>query len=508
MTTTPESDQPNSAHSNTDHSNAEQANTTPTPGAEGNPSAPGPSAPYPADGPASPRTHTRDTQEFFRPQPGAQAPQTRPEDASLVAPEAAAYAPQASHEPQSQSAHPKSRSGALVSGLAIGALLGGLVGGGVASLVSSNSGGQPVVQGEGGTLTLQNPETATAISGVAAVATPSVVTVNVASDSAAGSGSGVIYSEDGYIITNAHVATLDGQSTEGADIRVKLNDGRVLPGELVGTDPYADLAVVKVDGEDLPAIEIADSSELNVGDLTVAIGAPLNLSNTVTSGVVSALYRGISVGSPLIPQEPQPDGPAPDDEGDGFPWDFRFDNPEHDDSEAPQAGGSVTLPVIQTDASINPGNSGGALLNGEGELIGINVAIATSGGTPETAGSVGLGFAIPANLAERVVDSVIAGEQPSHGLLGASVGDSFVDADASVGHVGGLVVDIVPDGAAEEAGLRSGDVITAVDGVPVEDGTSVSALVRMHEGDSEVEIDYTRDGEAETTTATLDTLEW
>ena len=408
------------------------------------------------------------------------------------------------------SAHPKSRTGALLAGLAIGALVGGVVGGGVAAVVASNVGQHSTASsgGTNSTITLNNAENATAISGVAAVALPSVVTLEVASSSASGSGSGVIYRSDGYIITNAHVVTLDGAATEGQTVRVKLSDGRILDGSVKGIDPYADIAVVKVDATDLPAIELANSEKVDVGDLTVAIGAPLNLSNTVTSGVVSALNRGISVSSSLIPREgSQRDGE--DDGGSGSsPWDFRFGPPDGSTPEQTQGGGTVTLPVIQTDASINPGNSGGALLNGNGELIGVNVAIASTAGSSGAAGSDGLGFAIPANLAARVADAIIAGEQPSHGLLGASVADSSQDTDADANHAGGLLVDVTKGGAGDQAGLRVGDVITAIDGVPAVDGTSVSALVRMHEGGATVKIDYTRNGKAGETEVTLGEVKW
>ncbi|GAA2179617.1 trypsin-like peptidase domain-containing protein [Leucobacter tardus] len=405
----------------------------------------------------------------------------------------------------------KSRSGTLLAGLAIGALLGGVVGGGVGAVVSANLSQTSVAAGgNGGTLTLQNTDTATQVSGVAAAATPSVVTLEVQSSNAQGSGSGIVYSEDGYIVTNAHVATLDGAAIDGADIKVKFSDGRILQGELVGTDPYADLAVVKVDAEGLSPATFADSDQINVGDLTVAIGAPLNLSNTVTSGVVSALNRGISVGSPLIPDNTeQPDQSQPE-EGNGFPWDFRFGTPDEEGQQQPeqqQASGSVTLPVVQTDASINPGNSGGALLNGEGEVIGVNVAIASNAGS-EAAGSDGLGFAIPSNLANRIAQEIIDGDQPSHGQLGISVADSSTDTDADASVAGGLVASVEQGGPAAEAGLKQGDVITAVDGIPAIDGTSVSALVRYHEGGSDVKISYTRDGKASETTATLGTLEW
>lgn len=404
-------------------------------------------------------------------------------------------------------------SGTFLAGLAAAALIGGIVGGGVSSLVVANAQPQagPVSQ-QGGTVKLNNPESATEISGVAAVGTPSVVTLSVESETEAGSGSGVIYSEDGYIITNAHVVTLDGAASNPR-IRVKHSDGRVFDGTLVGVAPYSDIAVVKVEAEGLTPIGVADSSKVNVGDLAVAIGAPMSLSNTVTSGVVSALNRGISVGSALIPQDPSqegqeaPDGEGAPDGGRGFPWDFRFDTPG-EDQNTQQAGGQVTLPVVQTDASINPGNSGGALLNSQAELIGINVAIASPGASEGNASSAGLGFAIPADLATRVADEIIAGEKPSHGLLGASVVDSSADTDADANHAGGLIKEIVRGGAAAKAGLRVGDVITAVDGVPAADGTSVSALIRMHAGDSEVTVDYTRGGVAGQVDATLGTLDW
>ncbi|WP_427868594.1 S1C family serine protease [Leucobacter luti] len=425
-----------------------------------------------------------------------------------------AHDPHRAHEDgraqDAASAHPKSRTGALLAGLAIGALVGGVVGGGVAAVVASNAGQHSTASGSGtnSTITLNNAENATAISGVAAVALPSVVTLEVASSNASGSGSGVIYRSDGYIITNAHVVTLDGAATEGQTVRVKLSDGRILDGSVKGIDPYADIAVVKVDATDLPAVKMANSDKVDVGDLTVAIGAPLNLSNTVTSGVVSALNRGISVSSTLIPKE----GTQRDGEGDGgsgsSPWDFRFGPPDGSTPQQTQGGGTVTLPVIQTDASINPGNSGGALLNGKGELIGVNVAIASTAGANGTAGSDGLGFAIPANLAARVADAIIAGDQPSHGLLGASVADSSQDTDADANHAGGLLVDVTKGGAGDKAGLRVGDVITAIDGVPAVDGTSVSALIRMHEGGSTVKVEYTRDGKPGETEVTLGQLKW
>src|SRR5690606_29426696 len=179
---------------------------------------------------------------------------------------------------------------------------------------------------------------------------------------------------DGYLVTNAHVVSIDG-ATEQTSISVSTGDGRLFAGELVGIDPLSDLAVVKVDSDDtFTPIEFADSNNLNVGDLTVAIGAPLGLSNTVTNGIVSALHRSITV-----PSSAAPDGDEPDNMPES-PFDFwEFNGPGG--NQQPRSSTFIYLPVIQTDASINPGNSGGALLDSEGRLIGINVAIAGTGAT-------------------------------------------------------------------------------------------------------------------------------
>ncbi|MGK0721124.1 S1C family serine protease [Leucobacter sp. W1478] len=411
-------------------------------------------------------------------------------------------------QPAPQAPQPqRSRNGGLVAGIAIGAIIGGLVGGGAAAVIATNVGETSLVQAAGGTLTLSNVDSATAISGVAAVATPSVVTLQVSSAAGSGSGSGVIFTEDGYIITNAHVATLSGATAE-PEISVRLSDGTRLDAVLVGSDPYADIAVVKVEAEGLTPIAIADSDAINVGDLAVAIGAPLNLSNTVTSGVVSALNRGISIASSMVPEGADDEIAEEDPNGSNqFPWDFRFETPEDQGQRQMGASSSVAVPVLQTDASINPGNSGGALLNSQAELIGINVALASNDNS-ETAGSDGLGFAIPSNLAVRVAEAIVAGEQPSHGLLGVSVVAASQDTDEDAQREGGLIAEVVPGGAAEQAGLRAGDVITAVDGVTVDSSTAVSAMIRYHAGGSDVIITYSRGGESSDVEVTLGTLEW
>ena len=201
-------------------------------------------------------------------------------------------------------------------------------------------------------------------------------------------------------------------------------DGRVYDAEVVGTDPTYDLAVIKLqDAEGLTPIEFADSSELNVGDETIAVGAPLGLSNTVTTGIVSALNRSIQIASSAAPDssdaedDSEGDSPVPDD-GQTPPFFFDFGEGEN---QAQSPTESISIAVIQTDAAINPGNSGGALVDSEGKLIGINVAIASAGGTGAEAGSIGVGFSIPSNIVQRITDEIIENGSATHGLLGASV---------------------------------------------------------------------------------------
>lgn len=440
--------------------------------------------------------------------PAAQAAQAAP--AYTQAPQPAPGAPQTFPAPVTPK--PRSRAGAWVAGIAIGALLGGVVGGGVAAVVVAN---QPNLSFEGpqasGTLTLDNLDNATNVSAVAAVASPAVVTLEVSGNAAAGSGSGVIYSKDGFIVTNAHVVTLDGAAGDDPTVKVWLTDGRILDGTVVGVDPFADLAVVKVEATGLRPIELANSNNVHVGDLAVAIGAPLNLSNTVTSGVVSALNRGITVGSAIIPDDAEDDNQLSPNPEEGLPW-FRFGDPNESEQQSPQSqqqpGLTVTLPVIQTDASINPGNSGGALLNSNAELIGINVAIASNASDASSAGSVGLGFAIPSNLVKRVADAIISGAQPSHGLLGVNISDSGSGEGEAQNIAGALIAEVAEGGAAQKAGLKAGDIIVAVNGIPTDSGTTASALVRMQEGGSEVTITYYRNGQKGEANVTLGTLDW
>lgn len=264
-------------------------------------------------------------------------------------------------------------------------------------------------------------------------------------------GSGVIVSaKDGYIITNHHVI-------EGADeITVTLRDGRSLLARLIGNDPQADIAVIQVDAEGLTALDWADSSSLRVGDFVVAIGNPFGLGQTVTSGIVSALGRsGLGI----------------------------------EDFED----------FIQTDASINPGNSGGALVDLNGRLVGINTAILGPSG-----GNIGIGFAIPANMAQQILHQLVEFGEVRRGRLGVSSQDLTPELARAFGisdRHGVVIVDVVPESAADKAGLRQGDVIVSVGGRAVRDAESVRNLMGLMLVGQTVELEIVRNGKRQSVSA-------
>ncbi len=395
----------------------------------------------------------------------------------------------------------------LLGMLTVGALIGGVAGGGVvAAVLASQPGAVSGAPATPSTITVNDPGDATMVTAVVAKAMPAVVTLTVGGGGTSGNGSGVILSEDGYVLTNNHVATLEGATLEPS-IRVTLSDGRIFPATLVGSDPIADLAVVKLEGaEGLPTIEFADSDALNVGDRTVVIGAPLGLAGSVSNGIVSALNRSITVRSSAVPGQQLDVAPQPDN-GQDAPFDFwDFDVPGTDGTDPrPLSSGTVSLPVIQTDAAINPGNSGGALLDDEGRLIGIVVAIATAGGGQGQSGSIGVGFSIPANFAQRIANELIESGTASHGLLGATVTDSLNDPRSEV--AGALIDSVLPGGAADVAGLRAGDIITEFNGVPIAGSVDLTAQVRVLPGGANAELVYVRDGAEQRIGVTLGELQ-
>ncbi|AXH35715.1 PDZ domain-containing protein [Humibacter sp. BT305] len=432
----------------------------------------------------------------------------------------AAYAASGAHTAP-QKPERKRRGGvALIAALAIGAVIGGASGAGISVwALSSNQAGASNSASGPTSITVNDPQNTDWVTAVAQKASPSVVTISATAGSSGGTGSGVILSADGYVVTNTHVVTLDG-ATSDATLRVTADDGRIYDATIVGTDPVNDLAVIKLkDASGLTPIEFADSSKLNVGDDVVAIGAPLGYSGTVTNGIVSALNRSITVASSAAPADPetpnQGDGGSGGDSGSGDGqspfdfWNFDFPGQQTPDQGQGQSGSSssasetIALSVIQTDASINPGNSGGALLDDEGRLIGINVAIASSGQSANggQAGSVGVGFSIPSETVKRVTDEIIKDGKASHGLLGAGVADASQAPDATT--TGALINSVTDGGAAQKAGLQVGDVVTALNGIQVEDYIDLTALVRAQAAGATVQITYQRDGQSKTVDVTL-----
>jgi putative serine protease PepD len=268
---------------------------------------------------------------------------------------------------------------------------------------------------------------------------------------AVGTGSGFVVSNDGYIVTNAHVV-------EGANgqIKAKIGDGKTLDAKLVGQDASTDLALLKVSASNLKPLALGDSSTVQVGDPAYAIGNPFGLDRTLTTGVVSALQRQIS----------SPNGFSIDD-------------------------------VIQTDAAINPGNSGGPLFNGKGQVIGVNSQIESTGSTADggQAGNVGIGFAIPSNTVKSVVAQLKANGKVSHAYLGVQT----QDASGS----GAQVAQLTAGGPAADGGLQAGDIITSIGGKSVEDSTALSSIVDEHKPGDQVQVEVTRNGSKKTLTVKL-----
>jgi len=436
---------------------------------------------------------------YGAPAPGYGAPQ-HPYSAPS-APSTAAAPASSTDDSRAQPSSTSSVGAGKVAALMLAAaLVGGTAGiGGAYAGVNIWSASQPVTASGPASVTVNDTESVNQTTAIAAKVVPSVVTIAANGGSAGGTGSGVILSEDGYVVTNTHVVTLDGATSDAA-LSVTTADGRVYDAEIVGLDPMYDLAVIKLqDASGLTPIEFADSAELNVGDAAVAVGAPLGLSNTVTTGIVSALNRSISIASAAAPETPG-DGTeqAPEEEGGEGPFYFDFGQ-----GQPQQPTSTISISVLQTDAAINPGNSGGALVDSEGKLIGINVAIATAGSSGES-GSIGVGFAIPSDIVKRITDEIIEDGAATHGLLGAMVAPAAGIEGATT--TGAYIDEVTPGGAADQAGLRPGDIVTGFDGLPITDATDLTAQVRAVAGGSTVSLTYLRDGETRTADVTLGDL--
>lgn len=291
------------------------------------------------------------------------------------------------------------------------------------------------------------------INAIVSAVMPSVVSIQVEGTSESGSGSGFALRPDGYILTNNHVVDL---AASGGDLTVVFSDGSKAAGTIVGRNPEYDLAVVKVDRSDLRPVTLGDSDEVLVGDLVVAIGAPLGLDGTVTSGIVSAKDRPVTAGG---------------------------------------AQDMAYINAIQTDAAINPGNSGGPLLDGAGRVIGINSAIATLAFGGE-AGNIGLGFAIPSNSAKRIAEELIATGDSSTPIIGVSL-DLAYEGD------GARVSEVNSGGPSEKAGVRPGDIITRLDDRSIDDSTELVVAIRSYAPGDTVTLEVMRDGTARTVEVTL-----
>ncbi|MFZ0325295.1 MAG: trypsin-like peptidase domain-containing protein [Actinomycetes bacterium] len=339
-------------------------------------------------------------------------------------------------------------------------LLGGAVGATAVAVTDNNSLTSP---GSSTSSTTTNVVLPTgSVAAVARKVLPSVVSIQFTGASGSGEGSGVILTSDGRILTNNHVAQ---GAANGGSLTVTFHDGSQTSATIVGLDPTTDLAVIQADNvSGLTPATLGSSADLQVGESVVAIGSPLGLSGTVTTGIVSAKDRPVVTGG-----------------------------------ESGSSSSGAVLNAIQTDAAINPGNSGGALVNLKGEVVGINSAIASLGASAGgQSGSIGLGFAIPIDQAKEIVSQLVSGQTVQHGRLGVTVGDSTGDV------LGAQLGQVTAGSAAAKAGLRSGDVITGYDSQTIDSADALVAAVRSGQPGDQVTVTYVRNGATATTTVTLD----
>ena len=346
---------------------------------------------------------------------------------------------------------------ALGTALVVGGVIGGVIVGATKSSASTPAASSPV------------PVSVCDVTSVADHVLPSVVTISARGQNEGGTGSGEIIRSDGYILTNNHVVAI---AADGGSVDVQFADGQTAPATITGRDPLTDLAVIKVDtSAKLKVIAMGTSSSVKVGQADVVIGSPLGLSGTVTSGIVSALDRTIQV-------------------------------PGENDSTA------LLVSAIQTDAPINPGNSGGAMVNCSNQLIGVPSAgatVPTSSGE-SSGGSIGLGFAIPVDLAKTISDEIIASGSVTHAFFGLQTLPIPPVAAEQAGLPGGLYVGAVtPGGPAAKAGLRAEDVITSINGEPATSNIQLQELALTKKPGDAVSLEYSRNGHTTKTSVTLGT---
>ena len=311
---------------------------------------------------------------------------------------------------------------------------------------------------------------------------PSVVSIAVTSGQTGGQGSGVVIDNQGHILTNNHVATGAGAD---ATISVTLNDGRTYDAKIVGTDPSTDLAVLLLNNppSDLVPMSIGDSSQVVVGQPVMAIGNPLGLSGTVTTGIVSALDRPVTTQAAESPQGQQGQLPGT--------------------QQQQTASDSVVTNAIQTSAAINPGNSGGALVTADGKLIGINSSIASLGSSAGSqSGNIGIGFAIPVNEAKSIADQLIATGTAQHAYIGVSAGDTTVT-DGNSKRQAALVQSVSQGTPAAQAGLQAQDAVIAIDGKPIDSSEALVANIHEHKVGDTVTITVIRGSQKQDIKVTL-----
>ncbi|GAB6938702.1 trypsin-like peptidase domain-containing protein [Isoptericola variabilis] len=350
---------------------------------------------------------------------------------------------------------------AVLASLGTAAATGAFDAGDPSSLASVGSSAQSTDEAPVKNSTSSNPNWEAVTTAVA----PSVVAIQVQSQSGGAEGSGVIYDDKGHILTNNHVVS----GAQNDTVQVTLSDGRLYEATIVGTDPTTDLAVVELKDppDDLKPASFGTSDDVTVGDAVLAVGNPLGLANTATTGIVSAVDRPVSASGE--------DGST-----------------------------QVVTNAIQIDAAINPGNSGGPLFNAQGQVIGITSSIATmsSGMSGEQSGSIGLGFAIPVNLATNIADQLIKDGSAEHAFLGVTMQDATATADG-VTRRGAKVVEVSSGSPAADAGLQTGDVIVAIDDDAVNGAESLTAYVREKAADQKVTLTYVREGKTQTVDVTL-----